>query len=181
MIPVRTVVLLNRSRVQFRRLRTGSAHAGVVHVAAYWHVESVGARIGTIIILGDGHGKAVRRRIDLITGAADNYDFNLAVAGDEMVIGPADRIGGLQPTITGIVGIYGYGRAGPDWVGRIVQIDIDTIVVEPSVAGARQGENSHLCILRWRGSQSQSELRQTMRSPAIRTVFLTCIASAVIR
>ena len=154
--------------------------AGVVHVAADGHIDRVIARIGAVIVLGDGDGKAVRRRIYLITGPADDYDFNLAIASDEMVIGPADRIVCLQPSITTISGIYGYGRAGPDRVCRIVHIDINAIVVEPSVAGARHGENPHFCILRWCWAQSQSELRQTMPI-AVRTVFRTCIPTAVIR
>ena len=85
-------------------------HAGVVEIAADGHVERVTARIGTIIILGDSEGHTVPVWIYPVSCSANNHDFNFAVAGDEMVVLPADGV--LRRMKSGITCWDGYGREG---------------------------------------------------------------------
>ena len=161
MIPVLTVGLLDRSRIQFRRYRTGSTNTGIIHIAVYRYVDRAVARIGAVVVLGYGECDAVGCRVRLVAHAADDDDLDHAVSGVEVVVSPADLPGRI---ISAIIGPYGYSFAGADRPRvRLVHIDRHPVIPQPVMAGARHSDEPHLRGDPRGRDQSDADLPRTAR------------------
>lgn len=83
--------LRNRSLIQFGVRRAGSTDTGIVHIAAYRHIDRARARIHAIIVIGHVQYQVVLHSYP-ITRPADHNDVNYTVTAVNIVAVMLGRI-----------------------------------------------------------------------------------------